>query len=139
MSENENTPLDYTRDGYAAVESAQDSMDMFLSAADVRAAYAEPVEHGEHMIIPAAEIISIAGFGFGSGGSNEPNDSGGGGGGGGGGRVLTRPVAVVVASPDGVRVEPVLDITKVALAALTAFGFMITMVGRMKSGKINED
>jgi uncharacterized spore protein YtfJ len=52
-------------------------------------------------------------------------------GGGGGGRILSRPVAVVIASPEGVRVEPVVDITKVALAGLTALGFMIGMMFRM--------
>jgi uncharacterized spore protein YtfJ len=52
-------------------------------------------------------------------------------GGGGGGRILSRPVAVVIASPEGIRVEPVLDITKIALAGLTAMGFMVGMMFRM--------
>jgi hypothetical protein len=42
-------------------------------------------------------------------------------------------VAVVVASAEGVRVEPVLDVTKIALAALTAMGFMVGMMFRMSS------
>jgi hypothetical protein len=42
-------------------------------------------------------------------------------------------VAVVVASPEGVRVEPVVDITKIALAGLTALGFMVGMMFRMSS------
>ena len=55
---------------------------------------------------------------------------GGGGGGGGGGKTLSRPVAVVIASPEGVRVEPVYDITKIYMAAITAAGFMLAMLVR---------
>jgi hypothetical protein len=42
-------------------------------------------------------------------------------------------VAVVIASPEGVRVEPVVDPTKIALAALTAAGFMLGMFFRMSN------
>jgi uncharacterized spore protein YtfJ len=59
---------------------------------------------------------------------------GNGGGGGGGGRIFSRPVAVIVASPQGVEVKPVLDTTKIALAAVTAFGFMFSMMARMRRG-----
>ncbi len=59
---------------------------------------------------------------------------GAGSGGGGGGRALSRPVAVVIASPEGVRIEPVVDKTKVVLAALTAGGFMLGMVMKMAKG-----
>jgi uncharacterized spore protein YtfJ len=69
------------------------------------------------------------GMGVGSGGSDE--QTGEGGGGGGGGFSLSRPVAVIVSGPDGVRVEPVIDATKIALAALTAGAFIIGMVGRL--------
>jgi uncharacterized spore protein YtfJ len=71
------------------------------------------------------------GFGSGSGGDEGGGGSGTGGGGGGGGRVLSRPVAMIIVSPDGVEVEPVVDITKIALAALTAGGFMMGMFMRM--------
>jgi uncharacterized spore protein YtfJ len=82
------------------------------------------------------------GAGYGSGPVNTESDEeseqegteAGGGGGGGGGRTLSRPVAVIVASPEGVRVEPVVDPTKIALAAITAAGFMLTTILRMKRG-----
>jgi uncharacterized spore protein YtfJ len=136
MSENENTnnAMDFTI-SQRSVEAAQETMHLFLASADVHAVYAEAIEHGEHLIIPAAEVLSAVGFGYGSGGANEPTEKAGGGGGGGGGRVLSRPVAVIVATPEGVRVKPVFDITKIALASLTAFGFMMTMVAKMRSGK----
>ena len=45
--------------------------------------------------------------------------------------MLSRPVAVIIAAPEGVRVEPVVDATKIGLAALTAAGFMFGMWMRM--------
>ena len=141
MTENQNTnTIEHLESAVARTESI---MQEFLIAADVSAVYAEPVIHGEHMIIPAAEILSAAGFGlgtgYGSGGNKEnPAESGegGGGGGGGGGRVLSRPVAVIVASPSGVVVKPVIDITKLWIAALTTVGFIFAASRRMRRGKI---
>jgi len=120
--------------GDPALDIVQNTMETFFSAARVEAVYGEPVENGDHLIIPTAEILSAMGFGAGTGFGTGPEDedgstgSGGGSGGGGGGRVLSRPVAVVIAYPEGVRVEPVIDLTKIALAALTAGGFMAAMV-----------
>lgn len=117
----------------------QDTMEEFLAAADVRVVYGEPIQHEDTLIIPTAEILCGLGFGVGSGvgsgtdANTEKPSMGKGSGGGGGGRILSRPVAVVVASPEGVRVEPVLDVTKIALAALTAMGFMVGMMFRMSS------
>ncbi|MBN1630162.1 MAG: hypothetical protein JW990_10390, partial [Thermoleophilia bacterium] len=54
--------------------------------------------------------------------SSEPAPVGGGGGGGGGGGSIGRPVATIIIGPDGVSVKPVFDVTKIGLAALTAFG-----------------
>jgi len=107
-------------------------MEGFLQTADIQAVYGQPVIHEEKVIIPTAEILCGMGFGVGSGGGGESADaSGTGGGGGGGGRVLSRPVAVIVSSPAGVEVKPIVDITKIAMAGLTAFGFVATMIYRM--------
>jgi uncharacterized spore protein YtfJ len=126
----------------AGLDRYQETMEEFLSAADVRVVYGEPIQHDDTTIIPTAEILCGLGFGVGSGSGtdtehNPDNPSvGKGSGGGGGGRILSRPVAVVVASPEGVRVEPVFDITKVALAGLTALGFMVGMMFRMTSRRL---
>jgi uncharacterized spore protein YtfJ len=123
----------------AGLELFQDTMEEFLAAADVRVVYGEPIQHDDTNIIPTAEVLCGLGFGVGSGtGTSDGDDtdkpsSGKASGGGGGGRILSRPVAVVVASPEGVRVEPVVDITKIALAGLTALGFMVGMMFRMSS------
>jgi hypothetical protein len=42
-------------------------------------------------------------------------------------------VAVIIANSEGVRVEPVIDPTKILLGALTASGFILAMMGRMMS------
>ncbi|MCL5997743.1 MAG: hypothetical protein M1546_17055 [Chloroflexi bacterium] len=126
-----------------AITAAQDTLSQFLSAADVQAVYGEPLQQGDATIIPCAEVLSVAGFGVGSGfGRGEDtgegdthNAGGGGGGGGGGGRVLSRPVAVIVVSPEGVTVKPVVDVTKIALAGITAWGFMLATLFRMQRRK----
>jgi uncharacterized spore protein YtfJ len=130
--------------GLDEIESSSDvldvidlTMDRFLATASVEAVYGEPVQNGDTTIIPCAEVLAGMGFGlgFGMGGDKakegDKTDFGSGSGGGGGGRTFSRPVAVIVASPNGVRVEPVIDVTKIALAALTAGGFMVSMVARM--------
>jgi uncharacterized spore protein YtfJ len=128
-----------SQSGVAGLEVIQNTMEEFLATSDVRVVYGEPIQHGDTMIIPTAEVLCGLAFGIGSGGGTNAEENpehpsiGSGSGGGGGGRVLSRPVAVVVASPEGVRVEPVVDITKIALAGLTALGFMVGMMFRMSS------
>lgn len=123
----------------SAIDGILDITDTFLSRADVSAVYGEPIDHGETRIIPAAEVVACFGYGMGGGGGSgsNPNQKGGGNGngsgvgGGGGGQAFARPVAVIIVGPDGVRVEPVIDPTKIILALLTAVGFMIATLARM--------
>ena len=121
------------------------TMKAFIDTANVDRVYGAPVEVGEIKIIPAAENLVVMGFGAGSGYGTTDFESdeetpkkgegmGEGGGGGGGGRTLSRPVAVIIASPEGVRVEPVADRTKVIMAAITAAGFVAGMFLRMTRG-----
>lgn len=128
-------PLDVN----SPLHTVHTTMDKFLSAANVEAVYGPPIREGENIVIPAAEILSIAGFGLGSGigsqGIGENENPGRGGGGGGGGRVLSRPVAAIVISPTGVRVEPIVDVTKIVLAVFTTVGFMVAMFIRMSKTK----
>ena len=112
-----------------AARRAGDVMERFLASADVAKVYATPIAHGDRLLIPAAEVVTAAGFGMGSGrgeGAVRADHArrGGGGGGGGGGTALARSVAVIVSSAEGVEVRPVIDVTKIALAALTAAGFV---------------
>jgi uncharacterized spore protein YtfJ len=120
---------------------AEGTLRNLLGTAGVAKVFAKPIQHEDVMIIPAAEVMAGVGFGYGHlYGSGETSSEGtesigGGEGGGGAGRTFSRPVAIVIADPDGVRVEPVRDITKVVLAAVTAGGFMAAMMMRMISPK----
>jgi uncharacterized spore protein YtfJ len=75
--------------------------------------FAEPVRIGDRVVIPAASVEFSGGFGF--GGDNQSN-----GGGGGGGHQAGRPVAIIEAGPEGVRVRPVIDFTRVGLTLVGA-------------------
>src|SRR5688572_3559823 len=129
------TPFDPNK----ALYTMQTTLDKFLSAASVEAVYGPAVSQGENMIILAAEVLSIVGFGLGSGGGSqgaaEDENEGSGSGGGGGGRVLARPVAAIVLSPAVVQVEPIVDVTKIVLAVFTTLGFMVAMFTRMSRTK----
>lgn len=128
-------------------EEINSTMKALIETASVEHVYGKPIEVGETKIIPAAENLVFMGFGVGAGydsapvkgeegtkSADEGDGEGGVGGGVGGGRTLSRPVAVVIASPDGVRVEPVADRTKVIMAAITAAGFVAGMMFRMTRG-----
>ncbi len=122
-----------------AMAAVEETMASLLDVASVDRVYGAPVRHGDTVVIPTAELLAVGGFGvgygYGSGPARQEGNSeaastgeshGGGAGGGGGGRVFARPVAVIAVSPEGnVRIEPVADATKIALAAITAGGFMI--------------
>ena len=126
-------------------EQGQAWMEKLLVAARPDAVFGEPVTAGSYTIITASEIGAGGGFGFGVGGGVSPaatssktpgekqEDSGGGSGIGGGGGSTGRPVAAIIIGSEGVRVEPVVDVTKIALAVFTTAGAMLLMLGRMNS------
>ncbi len=128
------------------------TMDNLVNSGGVEAVYGKPIKSGDVLIIPTAEVVTGMGFGLGMGmGTFKPEpeeeaevsetkpeagppSEGAGMGGGGGGYTFSRPVALVISSPEGVRVEPILDRTKLVIAALTTVGFMFGMMGRMMKG-----
>lgn len=136
------------------VENIHNSIDNFVDSGGVEAVYGKPIKSGDVTIIPTAEVFCGIGFGLGMGmGTFKPDaddevetlesedkqesgppSEGAGMGGGGGGYTFSRPVALVISSPDGVRVEPILDRTKLIIATLTTVGFMVGMMGRMMRG-----
>ena len=116
---------------YPSHATMRNIFERLTDTAHVDHVYGRPIKQGDVAIIPAAEVLVAAGFGMGSGTGSTPDGPGFGDGGGGVGKTLSRPVAVIIASPDGVRVEPILDPTKIMLAALTAGGFMVGMLFRM--------
>lgn len=87
--------------------------------ATVKTVFGEPYQVDGRTVVPVAKVSY--GFGFGAGRGNakesEANESGGAGGGG-GGRVSVRPVAVLEMSAAGTSVRPIVDVTRIALAAM---------------------
>ena len=140
-------------------ERRSQTLDKILSSADSSKVFSEPVTIGSYTVITASEVASGGGFGSGMGlgvprrrhekarreavgvlegaaaGASEDAaagvQEGAGGGGGGGGGSMGRPVAAIVVGPEGVEVRPLLDVTKISLAALTAFGAMAALTLRM--------
>lgn len=88
--------------------------------ADPSTVFSDPIEVGDSVVITAAAWDRAGGFGWGGGGGGEGAQAGTGMGGGGGGSSEGRPVAVIRLSPDGVAVEPVVDLTKIAVTGLLA-------------------
>jgi uncharacterized spore protein YtfJ len=130
-------------------KQAAEMVEKLFAVAQPGAVYSEPVTIGEHTVITASEVKVGMGFGYGGGfGSDaeldegeapseeelegEWTDVGYGGGGGGGGVSGGRPVAVINIGPEGVEVEPVVDITKIMLAFFTTLGSMFFMLSKMR-------
>ena len=119
------------------------AVERLVLAADVSKVFGAPVVCGDRTVITAAHVAGGGGFGSGMGlgmprasrgatseepgSTSEPVTEGAGGGGGGGGRSMGRPVAAIVISPDSVEVKPILDLTKISLTALAAFGVLAAL------------
>jgi uncharacterized spore protein YtfJ len=122
-----------------SVESQGQAMGLIedlIAVAEPESAFSAPVQQGEYTVITAAEVSTGVGFGYGMGGGTGQEEGetgeGYGGGGAGGGGTAVRPVAAVIIGPEGVTVEPIVDVTKVALAFFTALGAMFLTFGKMK-------
>jgi uncharacterized spore protein YtfJ len=119
-------------------------LEKLLTFAQARTVYSEPVTVGDHTIITACEVTAMLGYGYGTQPAATPNgarphngvapETNGaphetapapgkpGQGGGGGGTAFARPVAVINIGPEGVWVDPVVDVTKISLAAFVMAG-----------------
>jgi uncharacterized spore protein YtfJ len=117
MNENLSTDPTTTHEDERIRATMSSGLERLMSVSADRV-FAEPVRIGDRVVIPAATIEFSGGFGFGGDGNSN-------GGGGGGGHQAGRPVAIIEAGPDGVRVKPVIDFTRVGLtlaaAALTVW------------------
>lgn len=89
--------------------------------------FGAPLKVDDLTIFTASELMMGLGAGFASGSGADPEHpgaGGSGGGGGGGGSSFGRPVAVISVGPQGVKVEPVVDVTKIVVTFFTALGAM---------------
>jgi len=84
------------------------------------AAVGSAATNGDYTLVPLLETAFGGGFGIGRRSGTNPAKGGehGSGGGGGGGGGSTRTVAVAIMGPNGVEVRPVVDVTKIGLAAI---------------------
>ena len=123
-------PIKTLEEGFKLLEKA-------IAGGHVSAAFGEPLTEARRTVIIAAEVSCGIGYGVGGGyGEGEsPSDeaphamSRGGGGGGGS---MARPVAAIIIEPERVRVEPVVDVTKVVLAFFTMFGSMLLILSKIR-------
>jgi uncharacterized spore protein YtfJ len=100
------------------------------NAARADSIFGQPVERGDATVIPCSDVTVGLGFGTGSGPTDaQGNQTGGGSGGGGGAR--GRPIAAIVITREGVRVEPILDLTRIVLATFTTGAFMLFWIARL--------
>lgn len=125
-----------TVDGYATTRTTDQIMERLSRAAQPDAVFGQPFERGDTVVIPCCEIALGMGAGGGSGTAQaaQKQETSVGGGMGGGGGARGRPVAAIVISRGTVRVEPIVDATKVAMAALTTAGFVGFWLLRLAGG-----
>jgi hypothetical protein len=86
-------------------------VDRIWQAAQPGAVYGAPVTAGAYTVITASEVLAAGGYALGSGTGSS-----------GGGLSRGRPVATIVLGPDGAKIQPVVDATRVALAVMAAVG-----------------
>ncbi|HEX6123050.1 MAG TPA: spore germination protein GerW family protein, partial [Ktedonobacterales bacterium] len=99
------------------------------------AVYSTPITAHDQTLITASEVTIGMGMGFGSGTSTGPESTSGaersltskGGGGGGGGRSNARPVAIISVNPAGVRIQPIIDVNRLALTATSTLGALLIL------------
>lgn len=106
-------------------EEGKQLLEKLTQAASPQAVFGEPIQQGDTTVVTANAVT--VGLGFGMFGfvldrdgaqqedhqitRNEVN-----GGGGGGGSTIARPVAVISINPQGVKVTPIINVTKICLA-----------------------
>lgn len=115
------------------VDAMNETIDKFVSTSKVSAVYGEPTQEGNVTVIPCSEVSSwmFFGMGFGLGGSAEKGNNGQGGGQAGGGNTYARPVAAIEVTSTGVRIKPIVDITKIGLAVVTSCGVAMTLIYKL--------
>lgn len=114
-------------------------IDKLYAAAQPGAVFSAPVVNGGYTVITASEMGAGGGFGFGAVGAPKQSDADepgednpvGGGGGGGGGGSMGRPVAAIVIGPEGVKIRPIVDATKLAIAAIGAWSAVALVAVRL--------
>ncbi len=108
----------------AAADPITTFFEAMATAIGVEMVFGEPVTVGDRTIIPVAETGMGGGVGFGRGPARDGQEPGRpvqiGLGGGGGGGASTRPVAAIIVEPSGVKVQPIVDVSRLGLAGIAS-------------------
>jgi uncharacterized spore protein YtfJ len=114
-------------------ERADQRIRQLVEKSGVNAVFGQPIEKGNMIVVPCAEVFMGLGIGggTGTGPATERGPMGQGEGLGGGGGTRSRPVAALVVTEKGVQAVPIVDATRVALAALTTAGFAFFWLARL--------
>ncbi len=111
---------------------------IFERLLSLQTVFGSAVTQGDSLVIPASEAMGGLGVGFGFGlePAKEKEGASQGGGGGGGGYMAARPVAAIIITPRGVRVEPIVDATKLGLAFVAAvLGVATSLLRARRAGR----
>ena len=111
-------------------------IEKMVDALGVGAVFGEPIREGHVTVLPVVEVRFAFGYWYGSGqgrgeeteGSPSTAEQGSGGGSGAGGRASAK--GYVRISADDVRFEPVLDVTRLALAGIAFAAWSVFWIGR---------
>jgi uncharacterized spore protein YtfJ len=148
MSDEMKEVMDSTAASWSTTASV---IEKLFSVTQPGAVFSEPVTVEGRTIITTSEVMVGMGVGYGIGAGSatgeeteEEDDQeaetesemtsgeGYGGGGGGGGFSTGRPVAAIIVEPEGVRIEPIVDVTKISLAFFTVLGSIFLMGFRIR-------
>ena len=102
--------------------------------ASVDAVFGTPIESDGRIVIPIASATYGFGLGVGVGESStstEGEEVSSGSGGGGGGGYIVRPLAVAVIDRDGVRIDPIVNEERLALAGILMGAWSVFWLGRV--------
>jgi uncharacterized spore protein YtfJ len=132
--------FEFISESVTSQKEANALMERLIAAGNADAVFSPPVQQGEYTVITAAEARVAMGLGFGWGGASERDvegegserQTGYGGGGGGGGATMTRPVAMIEIGPNGARVEPIIDPTKIVLAFVSMLISIFAMGAKLR-------
>jgi len=130
----------------AEIKRLLDAIGEIREKADVNAVFGEPMTVEGRTIVPVAKVTY--GFGMGMGhmamtepkaeaetGMDQPQDQevteqGDGTGGSGGGAMMAQPFAIIEVTPEGTKVEPIVNEQKLALAGSLLIGWSVFCLAR---------
>ncbi len=119
----------------ADIQRVLDALEDLREGANVNACFGEPVTVEGRTVIPVARV----GYGFGVGAAHAPGREGEGeeaaseeegAGGGGLGAMTGCPLGVIEVTPEGIRVEPVIDRQKVAMLSMLVGAWSLFWLAR---------